>query len=73
MKNTILILLFIFISCTNTKEQHQKIIVIQPLGDFNIEQAKSVFNKIKTINPNVVLRKNIPFSKKLLLQTQKQI
>lgn len=63
MKNAILILLFIFISCTNTKEQHQKIIVIQPLGDFNIEQAKSVFNKIKTINPNIILRKNIPFPK----------
>ncbi|PIF32869.1 archaemetzincin [Flavobacterium sp. 9] len=61
MRHYFLILIFAFISCTNTKEQHQKIIVIQPLGDFNIEQSKSVFNKIKTINPNVVLRQNIPF------------
>jgi archaemetzincin len=61
MRHYFLILIFAFTSCTNTKEQHQKIIVIQPLGDFNIEQSKNVFNKIKTINPNVVLRQNIPF------------
>jgi archaemetzincin len=61
MKKCILILFFALISCT--KEQHQKIIVIQPLGNFNDEQAKEVYNKIKAINPNVALRQNIPFPK----------
>ncbi|TPG35496.1 Zn-dependent protease [Flavobacterium pectinovorum] len=63
MKNYILILILVLISCTNEKKVQQKIIVIQPLGNFKIEQAKSIFNKIKTINPNVVLRENIPFPK----------
>lgn len=63
MKKYILILILALISCTNETKVHQKIIVIQPLGNFRIEQAKSIFNKIKTINPNVVLRENIPFPK----------
>lgn len=63
MKKYILILILALISCTNETKVHQKIIVIQPLGNFRIKQAKSVFNKIKTINPNVVLRENIPFPK----------
>lgn len=61
MKKYILILILALISCTKEKEQHQKTIVIQPLGNFNIEQAKEVYNKIRTINANVVLRPNIPF------------
>lgn len=61
MKSSILILLFILVSCT--KEQHSKIIVLQPLGNFKTEQAKNVYHKIQTINPNVVLRANIPFPK----------
>ncbi|URC14417.1 Zn-dependent protease [Flavobacterium sp. B183] len=59
MRNYILILIFFFISCT--QEQHPKIIVLQPLGSFKTEQAKNVYHKIQTINPNVVLRANIPF------------
>ncbi|CAA9197211.1 matrixin family metalloprotease [Flavobacterium collinsii] len=59
MKSSLLILLFILVSCT--KEQHSKIIVLQPLGDFKTERAKNVYHKIQTINPNVVLRTNIPF------------
>lgn len=61
MKKYILILILALISCAKEKEQFQKTIVIQPLGNFNIEQAKEVYNKIKAINPNVVLRSNIPF------------
>lgn len=68
MKKYILILILAFISCTNTKEQHQKIIVIQPLGNFNTEEAKEVYNKIRTINSNVVLRSNIPFPKNAYYQ-----
>jgi archaemetzincin len=59
MKSSLLILLFILVSCT--KEQHSKIIVLQPLGDFKTERAKNVYHKIQMINPNVVLRTNIPF------------
>jgi len=58
MKKYILILILALISCT---KEHQKTIVIQPLGNFNIEQAGEVYNKIKAINPNAVLRSNIPF------------
>ncbi|BFM43641.1 archaemetzincin family Zn-dependent metalloprotease [Flavobacterium sp. CFS9] len=31
------------------------------MGSFKTEQAKEVYHKIQTINPNVVLRANIPF------------
>lgn len=59
MKKYILILILALISCT--KKENQKTIVIQPLGNFNTEQAKNVYNKIHAINPSVVLRQNIPF------------
>jgi archaemetzincin len=68
MKKYILILIIVLLSCTNEKKGYQKIIVIQPLGDFNIEQSKSVFNKIKTINPNVILRQNISFPENAFYQ-----
>jgi archaemetzincin len=65
MKYGLIIFLFLALSCKNEKSESsnksQKVIVIQPLGDFKIEKAKKVFTEIKTINPNVVLRTNIPF------------
>ncbi|WP_264532290.1 matrixin family metalloprotease [Flavobacterium sp. N502540] len=33
------------------------------MGNFKAEQARNVHTKIKAINPNVVLRENIPFPK----------
>lgn len=65
----VLILLLSLFSCTNINKEKdnvnqqivQKVIVIQPLGDFKIDQANKVLNEIKSINPNVVLRQNIPF------------
>lgn len=63
MKKYLLLLILVLLSCTDTQKKHQKIIVLQPLGDFKIEQAKSVYSKIRTINPDVVLRENIPFPK----------
>jgi len=68
MKYFVFILIFGFFSCTNWKNENtesqevtQKVIVIQPLGDFKVEKAKKVFSEIKIINPNVILRQNIPF------------
>lgn len=64
MKYYFLVFLFIVLSCTNGKNEsnrNQKVIVIQPLGSFKTEQAKKVFEQIKAINPNVVLRSNISF------------
>ncbi|MBF4518036.1 Zn-dependent protease [Flavobacterium sp. ANB] len=69
MKYYVFILIFGLFSCTNKKNENnnkdlkviQKVIVIQPLGNFKTEQAKNIFAKIKTINSNVVLRENIPF------------
>ena len=67
-----LILLLVFILSCCTKEKNiinkgnegkvQKVIVIQPLGDFQLNQAKRVLTQIKTINSDVVLRQNISFS-----------
>src|SRR5690348_16303489 len=68
MKYCFLILLFSLISCTNRNNENsvkemnpQKVIVIQPLGNFELEQSNKVLSEIKTINSNVVLRENIPF------------
>ncbi|MCI9846259.1 zinc-dependent metalloprotease family protein [Flavobacterium pectinovorum] len=70
MKYYTLILLFSLLSCTNKKNdsddkefhtQRQKVIVIQPLGNFKLNQAEKVFKQIKAINSNVVLRQNISF------------
>jgi archaemetzincin len=68
MKCYFLILLFSLISCTNRNNENsvekihsKKVIVIQPLGNFELEQSNKVFSEIRTINPNVVLRQNIPF------------
>jgi archaemetzincin len=68
MKYYFFIVLFILISCTNKnneisieKRQNQKVVVIQPLGNFELKESNKVFSEIKTINPNVVLRENIPF------------
>jgi archaemetzincin len=65
MKYYILILFLVLLSCTNSKNknQSQKVIVIQPLGNFKLSQTKEVLAQIKTINSNVVLRQNIPFPK----------
>lgn len=68
MKYYFLILFFGLISCTNKNNENsvekvsiQKVIVIQPFGNFELEQSNKVLSEIKTINPNVVLRRNIPF------------
>lgn len=54
-----LLLLGTLINCTQKK--HEKVIVIQPFGNFSNLEAKIVFNEIQKVNPNVILNKNIPF------------
>lgn len=69
MKYFAFVLLFIFISCSEGKnEQHnrskidnQKVIVIQPLGNFEKDYSEKILKAIETINSNVVLRENINF------------
>jgi archaemetzincin len=70
MKYYSILLIFIHLSCTNKKDEkdakgfqteQQKVIVVQPLGNFKLNQAEKVFKQIKTINSNVVLRQNISF------------
>lgn len=65
MKYYFLLLFLSLLSCTNAKKEDRaissKVIVIQPLGNFKTDQAKKVLVQIKTINPRVVLRKNISF------------
>lgn len=54
---------FVFISCKKIEvpTEHSKTIVLQPLGNFQSNSANEVLEKIKKINPNVVLRKAIDF------------
>ncbi|SHM18728.1 Zn-dependent protease [Flavobacterium saccharophilum] len=68
MKCYFLILFVCLISCTNRNNENspekiaiQKVIVIQPLGNFESEQANKVLSEIRIVNPNVVLRGVIPF------------
>ncbi|TDW47882.1 archaemetzincin [Flavobacterium sp. 270] len=62
MNKLILIFLLIFFSCQKAKvERNSKVIVIQPLGNFQSDAAQEVLEKIREINPNVVLRKSIDF------------
>lgn len=65
MKYYFLLLFLSLLSCTNAKKEDRakssKVIVIQPLGNFKTDQVKKVLVQIKTINPRVVLRKNISF------------
>ena len=65
MRYCFLVFLFLVFSCKKEKSENgtksQKVIVIQPLGDFKTEQSQKVFIGIKSINPNVILRPNISF------------
>ncbi|HEY1194692.1 Zn-dependent protease [Flavobacterium sp.] len=65
MKYCLLFLLFSLFSCVDRNSKNevkaQKVIVIQPLGDFQQKQAQKVFVEIKAINPKVVLLGNIEF------------
>ena len=65
MKYFFLVLICGLLSCTNTKKENEitksKVIVIQPLGNFKLDQANKVLIQIKEINPNVILRPNISF------------
>lgn len=67
MKYFFFVLVFIVFSCAKGKEEHskinQKVIVIQPLGNFKQEKTEKIFAEIKRINPNTIFRKNIPFPK----------
>jgi archaemetzincin len=63
------VLLFCLFSCSKGNSEKndviqkgaQRIIVIQSLGNFERDEAVAIFEKIKAINPKVVLRGNIPF------------
>lgn len=65
MKYCFLIFLFLVFSCKNEKSENgvksQKVIVMQPLGDFKTEQSQKIFEEIKTITPNIVLRSKKSF------------
>ncbi|MBP1224155.1 archaemetzincin [Flavobacterium sp. 1355] len=62
MNKLIYILLFAFLSCKQAKVNgNSKVIVLQPLGNFQSIAAQEVLEKIKKINSNVVLRKSIDF------------
>ncbi|GAA4139273.1 archaemetzincin family Zn-dependent metalloprotease [Flavobacterium chungbukense] len=55
-------------SCKNKNNENtiiaQKVIVIQPLGNFQQKQSQKVFAEIKAINSKVILMDNIEFPEK---------
>jgi archaemetzincin len=54
-------LLFIFLCQQNTKPVHKtRAIIIQPFNDLSRSQIEIIYNQLKAINPNIVLRKPIP-------------
>jgi archaemetzincin len=59
MRNTLYILFLLLITACNSN--NPKVIVIQPLGDFSKAESKDVLEEIRKINPNSILRRNIPF------------
>lgn len=63
MYRLFLLCFLIILSCKKTENttEHSKTIVLQPLGNFQSHPANEVLEKIKQINPNVVLRKAIDF------------
>jgi archaemetzincin len=60
MKKLFIICFLIFMSCTQEKK-HSKVIILQPLGSFESKSTNEVLEKIKKINPNVVVRKALDF------------
>ena len=58
--NLLVILLLASCSCREDKTQKNKVIIIQPFNDFSPTLTHLIFNKIKAINPNTILRKPIP-------------
>ncbi|MEP7094257.1 MAG: Zn-dependent protease, partial [Flavobacterium sp.] len=63
MYKLLLLCFIVFISCKKAENptEHSKTIVLQPLGNFQPQSANEVLEKIRKINPNVVLRKAIDF------------
>lgn len=61
MKNYMLFILVLFMlaSCS-TKPAQPKTIIVQPLGAFPGSLANKVCEQIRLINPNTLLRENIP-------------
>ena len=62
MKIIFSICLLVFLTnCSPNKQD--KVIVIQPLGDFSQKEAQVVLEQIKIINPSTILKNNIPLPK----------
>lgn len=62
MKKILSIVLLLFL--TNcSQDNHHKVIVIQPLGNFSKEDAKRVLGQIKIIYSNTILKNNISLPK----------
>ena len=54
------VLSLIIFSCHNRSGKANRVIVVQPLDDFSPSQTKAVYNRIKQINPNTILKIAIP-------------
>lgn len=57
----VIILCLLLANCS--RSEIQKVIVLQPLGDFPKSEASIVLEKIRKTNPKTILRQNIAFPK----------
>ena len=48
-------------SCISNDSTKEKVIIIQPLGNFSKTESKQVFEEIRKINHQVILKNNIAF------------
>jgi archaemetzincin len=61
------IILTLLFSCNSNKS---KVIVIQPLGNFPKAESERMFEEIKKVNQEVVLKNNIEFPKNSYVKTR---
>jgi archaemetzincin len=67
-----LILSLFLLSILACGSDSQRVIVLQPLGNFPTIEAQVVLQKIKEIEPNIILRKNIPFPETAFYEPRKR-
>jgi len=61
MKYLLSFLLLFFVACNHSgKKQHARIFVLQPLGHISPDLVTAMFNNLRKINSNVVLKETLP-------------
>jgi archaemetzincin len=54
------VIMLIFFSCRENLANSNRVIIIQPFNNFTPSLAKTVYQKLKAINPNTILKTALP-------------